>query len=281
MPGNAARPAFPYWREKIFEEIYMSRSLKIVGVTVVLAGLLAVGGSYAVGFFFKKDFQERVERTNRWWQTYSNGRLSVQVGSYDSGLFGATARTRVTLKDETILTVKHDIRYGLGAGLVSFGTIHSEPEVPQDFYEMTRAVFGSDVFGGKSPLTVDSTIGWTGSQRIRIESPRIAGKAAGVVDIDWGGIDGEISMDSGHKSIAWRIEVPGLTIAEGSNKVEVGRLYTTGDTVRPEARSFRLGQMEAGLDKFVAHIEKSRLQNDFPVVEIGNMKLSSDSRANG
>ncbi|MDR3159595.1 MAG: YdgA family protein [Zoogloeaceae bacterium] len=260
----------------------MSRSLKMVGVTVVLAGLLAVGGSYAVGVFFKKDFQERVERANRWLQTRSIRNIGVQVESYDSGLFSATARTRVTLESETMLTVKHDIRHGLGTGLASFGTIHSEVELPQGLSEVARALFGGELFEGKAPFTVDSAIGWTGGKRLRIESPRFAGKARGVMGIDWGGIDGEITMDSGHKNIAWRIEAPGLSMTDGKNKVEIGRLYTTGDTVRPGTRYFRVGQMELGLDKFVAHMEEGKLRRDFPdPLEMENLKLSSDIRENG
>ncbi|MDR0736960.1 MAG: YdgA family protein [Zoogloeaceae bacterium] len=261
----------------------MGRLLKVAVVVIVAAGLLAVGGSYATGFFFRGGFQSHVEQASLQWQMHSGGKASIRLERYELGIFGATAQTRVMMGPTASILINHKIRYGLGTGFTSYGKVRTEVELPQEISGMARILFGSDLFGGRAPLAVDSVIGWTGDMRHRIESPGFTGKAKGVMDIAWGGIDGEISIGPGRRSVAWRLELPGFSMANNKNRIEIGRLHTKGDTARAEAHLFWIGQAELGIDKLVIQI-KDKLEKTkrdlLPHVELENLKLSSDTREN-
>jgi uncharacterized protein YdgA (DUF945 family) len=255
----------------------MSRSVKIAVVALVVAVLL-VGGNYALGFFFKGIFQTQIEETNRWWQSRSSGKASIQVESYDFGIFGATARTRITLGPQVVLFINHEIRHGLAAGLVSSGKVRSELELPQEVIGATHLLFGKDPFAGKAPITIDSAIGWTGNTHHRIDSPDFTGKAMGMVDVVWGGINGEFSIGAGQRSVAWTLELPSLSIVQDKDRLEISRLYSKGDTAQAGTHLFRAGQLEWGLDKALFRTTTAQRGSPF---ELENLKITFDTQENG
>ncbi|MDR0633718.1 MAG: YdgA family protein [Azoarcus sp.] len=256
----------------------MSKSLKVIGVAVVVAGLVVVGGSYATGFFFKSGFQSHLERENLELQARSGDKVGIQLERYEHGLFGATARTRVMAGPVAVLFINHDIRHGLGTGFRAYGKVHSEVALPQEVSIAMNALFGGDPLGGQSPLTVESVIGWTGDNRHVIKSPDFKAKAMGIMNIAWGGIDGDIAVRNGHRDIAWRINLPGFSMKDDKEKVEIGRLYSKGGIARAGEHLFWTGQMALEFDKIALDI---RRKASFPSrFELRNLEFSTDTRDN-
>jgi uncharacterized protein YdgA (DUF945 family) len=260
-----------------FEEICMSRSVKIAIAASVLA-LLVFGGNYGIGLSFKSKYLELTEQANQELQKNPGLRdfnASFQVENYESGIFGATAQTRLTftpLRGKPFsLVFKDHIRHGLGAGL-SLGKVRAELEMPQEIAEALRIAFGEDPFAGKSPLVIDSAIGWTGKISGHIESPRFAGKAK-ATEINWGGINGDFTGNAGNYGGVWSLEIPGLSVRDESEHVEISHLRGKGNSARANGRHFYTGLGEVSVDKFIyKKPEAERL------LEVENVKVSTEVR---
>jgi uncharacterized protein YdgA (DUF945 family) len=138
------------------------------------------------------------------------------------------------------LDFKHSIRHGPLLSPATVASIHSELIPSEELVAMLVDTFGSDPFAGKAPLTAETTIGWGGRSHTRIASPgtEVSG-GEGQIRFSWGGLDGEISMDSARSKTKANIVVGGFSIV-GSNEdqFQTGRITFRADVEQPAGYEF-------------------------------------------
>ncbi|MCL2310711.1 MAG: YdgA family protein [Proteobacteria bacterium] len=227
----------------------MSATKKMIGAVIVLAAVALVGGSYWTGKNTEKMFRDGMENAAKY-----GGKLT----DYQRGLFSATARTEWTLsspsgKPLTTVFFNHTIRHGPLSSLTAAARIHSELVLPEEATTQLRESFGSDPFGGKAPLTVESTIGWGGGNQTSFTSPKFDATDKAQTQVSWGGLNGEVTTDTGHSKIKVNAVADGLSaVSPDENRFQIGRFAFQSDMVRAEGYdSIYTGMSRFVLDKFL------------------------------
>ncbi|GHT87907.1 hypothetical protein FACS1894154_02900 [Betaproteobacteria bacterium] len=229
---------------------------KIVAGVVVVAALAAAGSTYVasgkVEDAFRVSLVEAVKPASG---------ISVEVLDYERGFLNSTAKTRWTINHPdsgrdplTDITLNHDIKHGpLSAG-ASIAKIHTELQTPEAIATELKSFFGD-----KPVLTVDSDIGWSGSQQHHISSSSFEGKLPqrkgdDVLNLSWGGIEGDITVNGAADRVQTNIRLPGFKASgtEGGdgNKVEIGAISITGDQSKVAGHYFWTGTSNLSIANF-------------------------------
>ncbi|MDR2173291.1 MAG: YdgA family protein [Burkholderiales bacterium] len=238
----------------------MGTTKKIIGAVALITGVFIIGGSYWTGKSVEKTFRAGAEGMAEY------GFLIKQI-DYRRGIFSATAHTEWELLPEwglmfpegepLTVSYKHDIRHGPVFSPTAAASIRSELMLSEELVAALINAFGddsvegslaavladgfsSDPFDGKAPLTIETTIGWSGGRHARIVSPGIEFPAEeGQSRFSWGGLDGEIAMDSTYSKMKASIVMGGLTVI-GSNEdqIQIGRTIFRIDVEQPAGYEF-------------------------------------------
>jgi uncharacterized protein YdgA (DUF945 family) len=199
-----------------------STKRKIIIAAPILTAALFTGSTYWAGKSAEQTFRDGIEEMAR-------HSIKITLADYQRGVFGAKARTELVLsrfgENPVTLSFSHGIRHGPILSFASAASIRSELQPPEEFTALLADTFGKDPFGGKAPLTVKTTFGWSGKSFSRIVSPKFEilateeGQSAPGQDspqLSWGGLDGEIIVDSARSEVKTKIVIGDLTVT-GNN----------------------------------------------------------------
>ncbi|MDR2261223.1 MAG: YdgA family protein [Azoarcus sp.] len=263
----------------------MSSVAKVVGVAVV-AAVVVVGASYWTGSKAEQAFRDAAAQENQYG-------IAVNVLEYKRGVFGATARTEVTLPvtehpafsfsaEPFAVVLEHEITHGpLLTLLASVARIHTRLRLPEESAVQLGEVFGGDPFAGKAPLTVDTSVGWSGALRNRVFSPAFEGTSTdgNGVKVSWGGVDGTFAVNAGLTRLDADITFAGLTVVkDDNNRIQFGRATFKSDMRKPDGYEFvGSGTSSARVERVVVRSNGEAAAYDLENLEFkGNVDVDDE-----
>jgi uncharacterized protein YdgA (DUF945 family) len=210
---------------------------KTIAASTALLAVVFVGGSYWTGKSTERTFRDSMEEM-------ANLGIKVTILDYKRGIFSATAHTEWVLprskEDQAALSFNHSIRHGPLLALASSARIHSELTLSNESTALLIDTFGSNPFGSKTPLTIKTTFGLFGGNHTRIISPKLdAATGEDQTRFSWGGLDGEISLNSDYSKIKAKIVIDGLSVSENvqdqpnQNQLQMGRVTFQTNMKKP------------------------------------------------
>ncbi len=149
--------------------------------------------------------------------------LRVTVVSYERGLRGATAVTRVAPRQmpQVFLEFEHDITHGPDPSF-GWGRIVTRLRGP----EPLRAAL-DEVFGGQPAFTATSTLPFAGGSSIAIVSPAFDRGDAGS-RASWGGLSGTVELP-GEDVARFDLQAPSVAVQGRGGRFTATALRTTGE----------------------------------------------------
>ncbi|MDR2689655.1 MAG: YdgA family protein [Azoarcus sp.] len=246
-------------------------SVKVIASVVIVAAVAAVGGSYVTGSQVEEGFREKLTETFK----PASG-ITVQVVEYDRGIFGATARTQWSLSpagksSEVSFTVNHKITHGPLPAVSAFARIRSEPELPNEVASFVKSKFGDTPL-----LVIDSTLGWSGKVSHHFAVPKYEGDEPGLGKVSWKGVEGDIALSDHGNRIQARIDVPGLSISEKNNNIQIDNIVLEGEQSRTQQyRSIWVGSSAMEINKVAINL------NDAPPFGLDTLKVTSNAVLKG
>ncbi|MCL2297740.1 MAG: YdgA family protein [Proteobacteria bacterium] len=274
----------------------MGATKKIISATALIAVVFIIGGSYWTGKGVEKTFRADVEEMAKYG-------IWIKQIDYRRGIFSATARTEWALSPERgsmipgeespTVSYKHRIWHGPLLSPRAAASIRSElvpPENPVAFLvaffpiseesaAMLVDAFGSNPFGEKAPITIETTVGWDGGIRARIASPGMefpVGKDQS--RCSWGGLNGEISRDSARSKVKANIVMGGLSVVgSNENRFQTGQITFRSDVEQLAGYEFTpVGTSSVVLDRFWYRVsDKSNDTMSETVLENARIEFSA------
>ncbi|RGE42332.1 DUF945 domain-containing protein [Comamonas testosteroni] len=209
-------------------------------VVVVAAG--AMGTSYYMGGKLQDEFTAAAARAEE------HG-VSVKITSYERGAFSSTAKTVWTLDkgDEPVqFTADHKISHGpLPMGHAA--QIHTAFQLPADADEALKTALN-----GRSPLEVDTKLGWSRSSSNVMTSPAVVAKIK-EDDMNWGGMKIAWDMPADMKAAKGTASFAGLQFKDEEGTMRgMEKAEMRFDVKRPEGHQFWTGPFAMTIAKFTA-----------------------------
>lgn len=175
---------------------------------VGLGALIAVGGyvgaTAVVGARVKTEFETSTEAI-----TKQLPFAKVLDQKYEKGLFSSTRTTKLQLgcfqvppgengeqrpREPIVITWRDEIKHGPLPGFKGIGAASVDTEfVMSDEVQKDMA----KLFGKEKPLTIHTLVGWDGSTKTQIASPKATFKDAKDGEVVWAGLTGTIARTGG------------------------------------------------------------------------------------
>lgn len=175
---------------------------------VGLGALIAVGGyvgaTAVVGARVKTELETNTEKL-----TQQLPFAKVLDQKYEKGLFSSTRTTKLQLgcvqlppdasgqprpREPIVVTWRDTIKHGPLPGFKSVGaaSVDTEFVVPDTVQKNL-----TDMFGKEKPLTIHTLVGWDGSTKTQISSPKATYKDPKEGELVWSGLTGTVTRASG------------------------------------------------------------------------------------
>lgn len=188
------------------------KSMKRIGVSVVVLALLVIGIPYLLGMQAKRMYERNIEVIAQ--QTA----LPIRSTSYHEGIFTSSALTEFKVGQVTI-QLHHKIFHGpiifdrstakpngLHFGLAWIRhSITFVPPIPE-YENLRQAVAEKDLLSWKT------LIAFNGDMKNYIYSPAVQHITKEGMSIAWEGMNGEISSDRQYKNFSGALKMPGLKL---------------------------------------------------------------------
>ena len=216
---------------------------KKVGIGIAAAAVViaagAMGTSYYMGGKLQQEFTEKLPQLN------TQG-VSVKVVSYERGAFSSTAKTSWTLEgsDEPVqFMAEHKISHGpLPMGHAA--QIHTSFQLPADTDEAVKTALN-----GRSPLEVNTKIGWSRSSSSVMTSPAITARIKDS-DMTWGGMKAEWDMPADMRAAKGTADFAALHFKDEDGSAGMDKAQMRFDIKQPEGQKFWVGPFAMSIDKF-------------------------------
>lgn len=208
-------------------------------VAVVVAG--ALGTSYYMGAKLQQDFSEAIAKGNE------QG-VKIQITNYERGAFSSTAKTVWTLEgseEPTQFTAEHKISHG-PLPLGHAAEIHTSFNLPDDADPVLKTALN-----GRSPLEIETKLGWGRSSSSVMTSPSVAAKIKDS-DMNWGGMKIVWDMSADMKAVKGTGSFAGLQFKDEEGSVTVDKAEMRFDVKQPEAQKFWTGPFAMSIAKVAA-----------------------------
>lgn len=181
-----------------------------------------------------------------------------RVISHDWGYLHSTAATRITLSlpqdDATFsLVLDHRIDHFPTAGF-NLARLHSEPRIPDnDLAGLASRLYGTR----RAPLTVDVTVGFTGTKSILVQSPPAEGtEILSAGRIEWQGFQAHITLGPNGERMRYRANSRGLRIETHASRrgmVYVGPVALHGHFAESRFDDIWTGSGSGHVSRLVMH----------------------------
>ena len=231
---------------------------------VVVVGVL--GTSYMIGGKIQDGFTEGVSRM-------SSKPLSIELNSYERGLFSSTAQTTWTFgggEEPKRFKATHKISHGpLPKGhMAEVDTKFALNEGADE--DLVKAL------NGRSPLLWNTQVGWNKSSTHSLTSPEFTGKFD-ESQVNWGGMQAKFELSAGLKNIKGNASFPQLLShnPEQSN-VEIKGSSIHFDVQKPEGQEFWVGPVGMA----IASLDATPKEDGKPV-KLQDLKLDTDTVLKG
>ncbi|MDH1335649.1 YdgA family protein [Comamonas thiooxydans] len=208
-------------------------------IAVIVAGTL--GTSYYMGGKLQQSFTEGLDKWNE------HG-VKIQVTSYDRGAFSSTAKTVWTLDsgDEPVqFTAEHKISHG-PLPLGHAAEIHTSFNLPEDADPALKTALN-----GRSPLEVDTKVGWGRSSSNVMTSPAVSSKIKDS-EMNWGGMKLVWDMPADMKAAKGTGSFAGLQFKDEEGSVTLDKADMRFDMKQPAGQQFWTGPFAMTIAKIAA-----------------------------
>jgi uncharacterized protein YdgA (DUF945 family) len=207
------------------------KTISIVALVLMVFLVVFVVSRYLAGRSTEETFRDNMKEMAEYG-------AKVTVLDYKRGIFSGKASTRWVLarsgKEPVTLFFNHSIKHGPLLPLTSIARIRSELAPSKELTALLIDTFGKDPFGGKTPLTVESTHSLDGETYTRIVSPKFEIPAGeGQVPLSWGGLNGRITANSNFSKMKMRVVMDGLSMSgNDKDQFQMGRATLQADIKR-------------------------------------------------
>ena len=220
----------------------MSKKVGIgIAAVVVVVAAGAMGTSYYMGGKLEQEFTSNIPKLEM------QG-VSVKVVSYERGAFSSTAKTSWTIEgtdEPTQFTAEHKISHGpLPMGHAA--QIHTSFQLPDNADEGLKTALN-----GRSPLEIDTKLGWSRSSSNVMTSPAITARIKDS-DMNWGGMKAEWDMPAGMKGAKGTANFAALHFKDEEGSAGMDKAVMRFDIKQPEGQKFWVGPFAMTIDKVTA-----------------------------
>ena len=220
----------------------MSKKVGIgIAAVVVVVAAGAMGTSYYMGGKLEQEFTSNIPKLEM------QG-VSVKVVSYERGAFSSTAKTSWTIEgtdEPTQFTAEHKISHGpLPMGHAA--QIHTSFQLPDSADEGLKTALN-----GRSPLEIDTKLGWSRSSSNVMTSPAITARIKDS-DMNWGGMKAEWDMPAGMKGAKGTANFAALHFKDEEGSAGMDKAVMRFDIKQPEGQKFWVGPFAMTIDKVTA-----------------------------
>lgn len=245
---------------------------KKVGIGIAAAAVVVVAGalgtSYYMGGKLEQEFTANLPKLNM------NG-VTVKVVSYERGAFSSTAKTSWTMEgaDEPVqFMADHRISHGpLPMGHAA--QIHTSFQLPADADEALKTALN-----GRSPLEVDTKLGWGRSSSSVMTSPAVTARMKDS-DVNWGGMKVEWEMPADMKAAKGTAQFAALHFKDEEGSAGMDKAQMRFDIKQPEGQKFWIGPFAMTIDKFSALKQEEEGKTSASSFE--GISMDSDTKLNG
>ena len=242
----------------------MKKGMWALGAGVVIGGAVVAAPQFS-GAKVEKGFEQTAAEL-------SQGALQVAVIDYQRGWRDAQARTRwemVQGGESMVVEVDHAIEHG--------PTLDGNLARVESTLRLTDAVRDKlrPYFEDKPPLTVLSTVAFSGEQNHHVSSPAYTGPLE-EAEVRWQGIQGDIRVTADGTRASGRLEAPELVVdaPEGAD-VSLQKLVTEFDQHRAPGEAIWLGKAVLGMQQMHLTAPDSG-SDDLRSVELVEPRLTSE-----
>ncbi|MBV8250258.1 MAG: YdgA family protein [Comamonas sp.] len=207
---------------------------KKVGIGIAAAAAIVVAGALGTSYYMGGKLQQGfTEGAAKW----SQDGLKVQITSYERGAFSSTAKTVWTLErgDEPLqFTAEHQISHG-PLPLGHAAEIHTRFNLPDDTDAAVKTALN-----GRSPLEVETKLGWNRSSSNVMTSPAISAKVSDS-DMQWGGMKIDWNMPADMKAAKGTANFAALQFKDEEGSFSMDKANMRFDVKQPEGQQFWTG----------------------------------------
>ena len=204
--------------------------LRTLTIAAVFIGALAIASCWYAGQRIEDGFTARLTH-------FQHPQIQARLLDYQRGLFRSQARSQWQYQGQSII-LQHTIQHG-PLPLGSLARIHSQLEA-----DPGQAMY--TLLSGDSALRIDSRVYLNGSHQHSFSSAPGQGlidSSGGPIAYDWGGLQGELHIHRGRRTIAGQLDIPSLQL--GHNRDDDG-LILTGLQLQLDAQQHAQSQVWTG-----------------------------------
>lgn len=256
--------------------------MKKLGIGIAAAVAVLLAGSVATSYVMGGKVQEGFESTAKEW---SKPPLTVQVQSYERGLFTSTAKTLWTVntgEEQLSFTASHDISHGpwpRGHAAEIASRFAWNDDAPPELLSLYK---------DKSPLEWNTQVGWTHTSKHQMSSPAVAGQFD-KDKVSFAGLTADFEMSADLKGMKGTATMPSLQLDSTASPVDdeegdssgPAKMLLKGNSMRfdlfqPQGQEFMVGSVNWKLDSL-----NTEPKNGGEPVQIDGLTMDIDTKQEG
>lgn len=242
---------------------------KKAGIGIAAAVVLIAAGAMCTSYYMGGKLQD--ELTAAAARSEGHG-VTVKITSYERGAFSSTAKTVWTIEsgsEPVQFTAEHKISHGpLPMGHAA--QIHTSFQLPEDADQALKGALN-----GRSPLEIDTKLGWSRSNSNVMTSPAVTAKVNDN-DMNWGGMKIAWDMPADMKAAKGTADFAGLQFKDEEGAIRgMEKAQMRFDVKQPQGQQFWTGPFAMTIAKFTATNPEAEGKTSTSVLE--DITLDSDT----